>query len=102
MTQTVSISNFAPTISSEQKRNISELTEWYQEYIDSILEHSGYSFTDYLRDIDLSELGDFWNELDEIGIGFSRSRKTKIIGCRDCTSDELGGRPEYVFLTIEL
>jgi len=102
MTKTLRIEKFMPTISSEQKRKISELTEWHQEYIDSIVEHSEYSFSYYLNDIKLTQLGDFCDELDEVGIGFSCAKKTEVIGCKEVASGEPGKRPEYVFFTIEV
>ncbi len=102
MTKTVSISDFLPTISSEHKRNISELVEWHNEYIDGILEYSDYSFADYLKHQKMGELGDLYNQLDEMGIGLGYSGKTEIIGCRELAANETDKRPEYAFFVIEI
>jgi len=86
----MSISEFLPTISSEQERKIRELAYRHQQYIDAILEYSDYSFVDYLNDVELGELGVFYDELDEMGVGFGCSAKTEIIGCSEIAFSNTG------------
>jgi hypothetical protein len=100
MTKTMNISDFLPTISSEQRRNIRELAEWYQLYIDSLLEHSDYSFPDYLGDKQASDLGEFYDELDEMGVGFGSTVKTEIIGFKEIANKNSSGRPGYEYFTL--
>jgi len=101
MTKTLRIKDFMPTISSEQKHNISELMELHQEYIDALHEASDYSFAEYLNDNQAGDLGKSYDELYAIGVDFAPCIETRIVGWKETTGDNTGGRPKREYFLLK-
>lgn len=102
MTLTVSIDDFLPTISNEQKNNFHELVVWHEHFIKNILDNSDYSFAEYLSDINLSELSDFCNELNDMGISFCYTLKVGAIGLKEVDPGRSSGIPTYHSFDIKV